>query len=290
MNDLTVISDPGIDDLIALALLNKLDTTRTICLVSSFGNGPEHITAQNAQEFISFVAPSWQFTHGSFLPKNGTVEHPWPTYFHGPDGVWGVHPVTDTSSIRPLTTYPQHDSVISLATLTDVSKLYQTHASTNITLMGGAFSVDGNETQYAETNIAFDPDAADKFFRQFSSDTLVRIVPLDVTQKVSWSFDQVLSIPESNSIHAWLKKLLITWFECYDHSKEKDFQLHDPLAVYLSVFPEKAIWYSRGVEVVLTGKQRGQTMFTDRNNACEIAVDLTSPNTISEDIFSFMFY
>ncbi|QQR63625.1 hypothetical protein IPH70_03910 [Candidatus Roizmanbacteria bacterium] len=74
MKNFTVISDPGIDDLVALVLLYKLRSESKNCLVSSFGNAAETITARNAKEFISYVANDWQFVHGSALPLSGIVE------------------------------------------------------------------------------------------------------------------------------------------------------------------------------------------------------------------------
>jgi len=288
MKNLTVLSDPGIDDLVALILLHNLASKATNCLVSTFGNAPESVTAQNAKEFISFVAPTWQFMHGSSNPLNNKIEHAWPDYFHGPDGVWGVHPVPDTSQVRSLLTFPNYPDVIALATLTDVYKLEKNNIIKNITLMGGAFTVEGNETQYAETNIAFDADSAHFFFRE-SSNIKVKVVPLDVTKKVYWTLDQIHTIPETNTTNKWIKKLLLTWFDKYDHDKEKNFNLHDPLAVYLTWYPDDAIWNSSGVEVVKIGRRRGQTIFQKSNPTCEVAVNLKNNIAIANSIFEKTF-
>lgn len=288
MKNLTVISDPGIDDLIALVLLKKLGAKTNTCLISTFGNATENITAQNAKEYISFVSPKWQFMHGSSMPINNSLEHPWPDYFHGPDGVWGIHPEGDISKIKPLAAYPNNENVISLATLTDVYKLYETNEFKNITIMGGAFSVEGNETRYAETNIAFDPDSAHQFFNQITN-VKTKVVPLDATRKVFWTFDQVNKIPETNKINIWIKKLLLTWFDKYNHNREGDFNLHDPLAVYLTYFPNKAKWYSSGVKIITKGEKRGKSLFCNDNYHCDIAIDLNDPNMISENIYSLVF-
>lgn len=288
MKNVTVISDPGIDDLVALVLLQKLGTTDITCLVSTFGNAAERITAQNAKEFISFVSPTWQFMHGASKPLNTVLEHRWPDYFHGPDGVWGIHPHVDVSTIRSLSTYPKNEHGISLAPLTDVYTMNKTNVMKHITVMGGAFEVEGNETQYAETNIAFDADAAHNFFSQISQcDT--KVVPLDVTRKVFWTFKQVSSIPETNKINTWLKKLLLAWFANYNHDREKDFNLHDPLAVYLTYFPSKATWRSSGVNIITKGAERGRSLFCEDTHLCDIAIDLDGPNTISEHIYSLIF-
>lgn len=288
MKNLTVISDPGIDDLVALVLLHKLAAKADNCLISTFGNATEEITAQNAKEFISLVSPEWQFMHGSSKPLNNKLEHPWPDYFHGPDGVWGIHPKVDVSEIESIAEYPKNENVISLATLTDVDKLYRTSRFKKITIMGGAFTVEGNETQYSETNIAFDPDSAHYFFNNVSG-VEVKVIPLDVTRKVFWTLEQVNKIPEVNKVNKWMKKLLLTWFDKYDHEREKDFNLHDPLAVYLDYFPKKAKWVNSGVSVVMYGKKRGQTLFSKKNMPCSIALNLVDPTKIADEVYSVIF-
>ena len=288
MKNLTIITDPGIDDLVALVLLYKLSSKTSNCLVSTFGNAPEEITARNAKEFISFVAPHWQFMHGSSIPFNNKFEHPWPDYFHGPDGVWGVHPKVDISAISSLTSYPENENVISLATLTEVYKLQQKSKPKKITIMGGVFQEEGNETKYAETNIAFDADSACYFFSEVSQ-VQVKIIPLDVTRKVFWTKQEVNEIPEISNINIWLKKLLLTWFEKYSHQREKNFNLHDPLAIYLTHFPKVAKWVKNGISVLTEGSKRGQTVFNANNPVCEIALELVDPTTTSKKIYEMIF-
>lgn len=287
-NNFTIISDPGIDDLVALSLLYKLTPRANCCLVSTFGNASEEITGKNAREFISFVASKWQFMHGSSMPYNHKLEHPWADYFHGSDGVWGIHPTVDISKVNSLTAYPKNENVISLATLTDVYKLSKINKFKNITIMGGVFNREGNETKYAETNIAFDPDSAHYFFSEFSN-IKIRVVPLDVTRKVFWTIEMINKIPEVNKVNRWLKKLLLTWFDKYNHDKEKDFNLHDPLAVYLTYFPNEAIWITNGIEVITKGEKRGQTVINKGNPLCEVAINLKNPVAIANSIFEKVF-
>src|SRR3989338_5278494 len=227
MKNITVISDPGIDDLVALALLHKLNTNAKNCLVSAFGNAPEKITAQNAKEYISFVSPRWQFMHGSSTPFNNKFEHPWPEYFHGPDGVWGIHPAADISGIDSLKVFPNNKGVISLAPLTDVNKILKDN--------------------------------------------------------------RVNKIPELNKLNIWIKELLLTWFDKYNHDREKDFNLHDPLAVYLSYFPKQAVWTKSGIEVIIKGKRRGQTILNEDKPVCSIALDLKNAAAVSEKIYDLIF-
>jgi inosine-uridine nucleoside N-ribohydrolase len=283
----TIISDPGIDDLVALVLLYKLMPKAKNVLVSTFGNASEEITSINAKEFVAFVAKPWNFINGSKVPLNGKIERPWPDYFHGPDGVWGVHPKVEIQKVNSKKA-DFSDKLISLATLTEPLKLIRKVGIKEITLMGGAYKIEGNETQYAETNIAFDPDAAKYFFEELN-DVKVRVVPLDVTRQVYWSRGRVERIPENNAVNLWLKKLLSAWFDNYNHDREKDFNLHDPLAVYLNFFPENAKWIASGVSVMTEGEKRGQTIFSKENPSCQIALDLVDPKKISGEIYSIIF-
>jgi len=288
MKNYTIISDPGIDDLVALVLLYKLMPEAKNTLISTFGNATEEITSLNAKEFISFVVKSWKFISGSKIPLNGKIERPWPDYFHGPDGVWSIHPNVDIQNISTGNVSLSTDKVISLATLTDPLTLLREKKVNEITIMGGAFKIEGNETKYAETNMAFDPDAAKCFFDELK-DIKAKIVPLDVTRKVYWSKDQIENISENNEINIWLKHLLSAWFDNYNHDREKDFNLHDPLAVYLDFFPEKAEWITSGVSVITDGEKRGQTIFSDENSPCQIALDLTDAKKIANELYSVIF-
>jgi inosine-uridine nucleoside N-ribohydrolase len=288
MKNYTIISDPGIDDLVALVLLYKLMPEAKNTLISTFGNAAEEITSLSAKEFIAFVAKSWRFINGSKIPLNGNFERPWPDYFHGPDGVWGIHPKVDIQNISTGNLGLSANKVISLATLTDPLRLLREKKVNEITIMGGAFKIEGNETKYAETNMAFDPDAAKCFFNELNG-IKANVVPLDVTRKVYWSKGQIKNIPENNDINIWLKHLLSAWFDKYNHDREKDFNLHDPLAVYLDFFPEKAEWITSGITVITEGKKRGQTILSEQNAHCQIALNLKDAKKIAKEIYAIVF-
>lgn len=288
MKPYIITSDPGIDDLVALMLLTKLTYGQSHCLVSSFGNAPVDVTGKNAQEFISFVVPQWSYYQGASKPLNGTVEYPWPDYFHGPDGVWGIHPKVSTKHVKSVKNYPTYDTLISLSPMTDALKMFECGNLKNVTIMGGAFTVPGNETPYAETNIAFDADSAAHFFKACRG-AHVRVVPLDMTREVFWALETVQSIPETSPQSIWIKQVLLAWFNNYSHEREKDFNLHDPLAVYLTIFPEKATWISSGINVTVEGKKRGQTIAEMKNPLCEIAWKLSDPEGVAKNMFRLLF-
>ena len=270
--------------MVALALLEKLAPNVNKLLISTFGNAPAELTAKNSEGFVGFMHNKWSYRQGEKLPLNGEIEHPWPVYFHGPDGLWNVRPPkTNKKAASRQIEINNFETLISLAPNTETYKLLKAQKPKKITLMGGAFEEKGNETPYAEFNFAFDPDAAQKIFENCKNID-VYLVPLDVTRKVTWTLEKVQSIPETSEMNKWLRKLLLAWFENYDHDKEKDFNLHDPLAVYLAFYPESIGWITSGVEVITEGKQRGRTVLSKDNPVCNVALYIDEPKTISEKI------
>ena len=45
-------------------------------------------------------------------------------------------------------------------------------------------------------------------------------VPLDVTRKVTWTFDQVQAVPETNAINIWLKNFLSHGLRTHTHERK----------------------------------------------------------------------
>lgn len=285
---ITVISDPGIDDVVALLLLAKLSPNESHTLVSTFGNAPEYHTGKNAREFILQAAPHWKYAQGATRPQK-PLECPWPDYFHGPDGLWGVHPEV-SGEVRYENEMSGEKNLISLGPMTDVADVMRKQKrgrSENMVVMGGAVQVPGNETPYSETNIRFDPDAAANVFEHDTNENTY-LVPLDVTRRVSWTKQDVEEIPKRDKTLSWIRKLLLTWFEKRGEPKGENFDLHDPLAVYAAFFPNKLVWEKTGIEVVREGKERGQTVRSKENPPCNVALGLDNPEKIARHILELI--
>lgn len=281
----TIITDPGIDDMLALLLLKKIKPNLNNIAISTFGNVPLEKTSKNLKDFISFASPNWACQEGAKEPIK-PLEYKWPDYFHGPDGVWNTKPnVKVNIQNQKIKNFP--NKIISLGPMTSVKEYMEKTKITEMIIMGGAFHVPGNETKYAETNIAFDPDAA-KYCLDNCQNMEVKIIPLDVTKKVSWDKETVKKIPENNEINIWAKKMLLAWFKNYGDKKNMNFDLHDPLAIYAIFYPENLIWKTSGVSVSPNGEKRGKTCLDKNNPKCKIALDIKNSN-ISNKIFNILF-
>lgn len=290
MKNITVVSDLVIDDLLALFLLKKLNSSQNQ-IITTFGNIPEKQSFQNAQELISVFAPHWPLFRGSSIPLKGKFEYKWLTDFNGEDGLWGIHPFKKSLQQTVANNIQPTSHLISIAPMTDIYKLFQKYKTVlkTVTIMAGVFKEKGNYTEYAECNIIYDPDAAHLFFSKCQSID-VKVIPLDITRKVFWNEKLIQSIPENNPKNIWIKNILKTWYANYGQKKNSVLKLHDPLAVYLKFFPEEAAWVEDGIEVILKGKQRARTIFNKNNPPCKIALGLKNPERISEKIFKIIFY
>ncbi len=232
------------------------------------------------------MAKNWLFKHGAKAPVK-PVDFKWPAYYHGDDGVWGVHLSSDADTPE-LSNYPLNSCVISLAPMTEVSKLIKsTNYVKELLVMGGAFKHPGNETQYAETNIYLDPYSAGEVF---SNDSIkIKLVPLDVTMKVYWTKEDVTKAIADAPEKKWIKDMLLTWFDKYGDKKGANFELHDPFAVLLNFNPELVKWENCKVGVKLAGEKVGATYMTNGNN-CSVAVELLKyPTEIAQLIFDIIF-
>lgn len=287
MHSYTIVTDPGVDDLIAFFLLSKL-TNEPQILISTYGNVPLEHTARNAEEFIAFQAPHWSHYRGAAEPLDPPLRYPWPTYYHGPDGAWNVHPQVDSSRVTQLPELPRTTRMISVSPMTSTLQIAQQNQIERLTLMGGAFHVPGNETAYAETNVIFDADASAATLR-LCTGADIHIIPLDVTNKVFWTREQVEMIPETEDSYRWAKRLLLAWFAGYGDAKPAPFYLYDVLAVYSEFFPDRLTWQEGKVDVLVAGEKRGQTVFTDNGTPAAVAVDVPDGAGIAQYIFELMF-
>lgn len=285
-----IITDGVIDDLLALKLLQRLASERQQ-IVSTFGNIPQSQAHKNLSDFLSVTDFDWNLTAGSDKPLSGKFEYTWLDYFNGSDGLWGMRPtIPDSTSARSNQTQDISRRVISLGALTGLQKIQEAHRKNlqTITIMGGVFYEKGNYTQYSECNIAYDPDAAHGFFQNCNGID-VKVVPLDVTRRVCWEHETFDTIPEATEYNRWFKHVLRAWYKNYGFAKKSVLNLHDPLAVYLTFFPEAAEWKQMGVNVVLDGEERGRTVEDSQNPSCYIAVTVKDPQQVAKDIFHYIF-
>ncbi|MBR5342068.1 MAG: nucleoside hydrolase [Erysipelotrichaceae bacterium] len=125
----------------------------------------------------------------------------------------------------------------------------------NITIMGGALTVQGNRNIYAEANIADDPVAA-KYV--FGSGVHFNIIPLDATLRTLF---KVSDIEDWQTINQAGKKIYdIARFYYIGEYQNEDIggAMHDPLAAFASYDPSIITnWYECNLTVEENGRMIG---------------------------------
>lgn len=287
--------DPGVDDALAIILALKSPEVEVLGITTVAGNVKVEKTTANALKVVELLdreVPVVPGFHKPLLRRLETAVH-----FHGADGlgdsnlplpklrVQKGHAVDflektvlehPSRTIDLVATGPLTNVAIALLKSPDLGKRLN-----QIVSMGGAFRLTkyghGNCSQVAEFNIYCDPEAA----RIVYSSTVKRVaVGLDVTANPQNCLNRELlrKIDESqNKTGKFAKKILRKWIVT-----GHNFQLHDPLAVAVSIDPSLVRCEDYPVLVETSGEvARGQTII-DRTNKTEqpstssICVDVDS--------------
>jgi inosine-uridine nucleoside N-ribohydrolase len=286
MKNLTVISDPGVDDLVALVLLDKLTRGEQKTLVSTYGNNAAEVTAKNARAFAATMGANWRYREGAKAPLNGQVTEAWLDGAQGDDGLWGYRPTNDKPT-KEANNAPI-DKLISLAPLTETACLMKSQPIKDLAIMGGFFGAVTTSQPIAELNIRLDSEAAEWVFTKCKN-TQVTVIPADVAEGVYWTKAAIAQIPETNETNIWLKQLLLAGYTNGRYNSGEDFVLYDPVAIYIFFKPSLATWQRTGLKVLTTGPERGRTILSDVNPACDVAMTVIDPKRLAQQIYDVVF-
>jgi pyrimidine-specific ribonucleoside hydrolase len=141
--------------------------------------------------------------------------------------------------------------------------------------MGGAVAVGGNMTAAAEFNAWMDPAAAD---RVLGSGTPVRMIPLDVTTRFSWTTVEIEALRSAGRVGTILAQAL-------DFLVHRDgvFVPHDAVAAMALTKPDLFAWRTRSVRCetadLLT---RGETVVDRRPQAAAGSVAVAEDTDVAE--------
>ena len=175
-------------------------------------------------------------------------------------------------------------TILAIGPLTNMARVIKWRGTANIAalyIMGGAFKVKGNVTDFAEFNFYLDPEAAQVVF---SSSVPIFCSPLDVTSQIA------LTKAEFEKIRALNTKASKFFTETHDwalrrKNKNNYAILWDETAA-LWLIDNGLIQGDKGSVLIDTGSERqGQTNFTksEKNNS-------TIGLKINQESFSQHFY
>jgi inosine-uridine nucleoside N-ribohydrolase len=275
-------TDPGLDDLLALALAFASPELSVEGVTTVAGNAALPIVTANARRFCALAGADVAIGVGANQPLALTPIDA--AHFHGKDGRRGAPlPEVPEANLAPARDVLRHslvsrgvEKVIALGPLTNVATLAvedpKLFANAEVIWMGGTLGA-GNVTAKAEYNAFADPRALRILLR---SGVRLRVVGLEVTSRVSLDAARVTEHgfgegPRGQLLAAAVRGLC---------DAEKTLSgamravLHDPAAVAAAFASELFSFAPRALEVVdREGAERGRIRARPDGAAVEYAVD-----------------
>lgn len=275
-----VDTDPGIDDAVALAMLLFDPRWDVLGVTPTGGNVSAEMATRNVQILIEQLDPP-KWPRMGAAPTNSPLLSGRATHIHGSDGLgesyFNVaelhqrHPA-DKLIVDLIRSAPHEVTLIALGPLTNIARAFERDPELpglikHLVCMGGAVASPGNITPAAEFNIYCDPESARRVLRSPVSKTLV---PLDVTQKVVFTFDHLDRLPdERNRVGKLLRRILPYAFRAHhEHLAIEGIYLHDAVAICAATDTSLFQFQTLAGDVETTGTlTRGATVFDRRSVA-----------------------
>lgn len=296
--------DTGIDDALALAyalgseevdligvtgtygnVLVETGVRNTLAILELFGRtdvpvfaGPGHASAKDSFEVLEIS----EFIHG----KNGIGEAELPEPTRRVEAKSAVDFLVESVEKYgdELVIVPTGPST----TIAAAAKVSQTFAEkAHIVMMGGALTVPGNVSPWAEANVNQDPEATDAIFRSMKDITMIG---LDVTlqtllttaETAKW---EALGTPGGDFLAAATNYYIGAYDTTAPHLG--GCGLHDPLAVGVAIDPTLVTTLDINLKVDTEGETRGRTIgdetrLNDETKTAKVAVAVDKQRFLEE--------
>ena len=287
--------DPGVDDALAVLLALYHPEVELVAVTSVGGNVPPGVASRNVSGILGlFDPPRWPRVGVASLPDDGLPV----------EGRYGLPvdcleaaqlKVAELRSPHPaekviceeVRAAPGQVTVVALGPLTNIARAFIRDPElpsliNRLWISGGSVSVGGNITPAAEFNIYCDPKAARYVFRSHASKVLV---PLDVTNKVLFTFDHLLNLPPATTrVGDFLRTILPPAFRSY---REKlgieGIHIHDTLTLMAAIQPDLLEYEELAGDIEIEGELcRGATVF-DRRRVPEWQRNVTVARKMESD-------
>ena len=154
-------------------------------------------------------------------------------------------------------------------------------------MMGGALTVPGNVSPWAEANVNQDPEATDAIFRRLKDITMIG---LDVTLQTLLTVDETakweaLGTPGGDFLAAATNYYIDAYKTTAPHLG--GCGLHDPLAVGVAIDPSLVETIAINLKVDTEGETRGRTIgdetrLNDEEKTAKVAVGVDKQRFLAE--------
>jgi inosine-uridine nucleoside N-ribohydrolase len=259
--------DTGVDDALAIMLAVRSPELEVLGITTVSGNVPvAQCTANTLLTLEVLEAPNVPVVSGAAVPL--AKEAFTAAEVHGTDGLGNVTARYPTPLRRAtpgavefllemIRRFPEELTLVATGPLTNVAMAIQRDREAmrgvhGITVMGGAIRVPGNVGPTTEFNFAVDPEAAATVL---GAGLPIRLVPLDVTERVVLSRAAVESAKGIGKLQAFIRDMTAATMAFHrEHEGFDGMFLHDPLAVGVVADPSLVRVQSMAVAVERRGE------------------------------------
>ncbi|HTO68720.1 MAG TPA: nucleoside hydrolase [Myxococcota bacterium] len=279
-----VDTDPGLDDLLALALAFGSPELSVEGVTTVAGNAALPIVTENARRFCALARRDVPIGVGASAPLALTPIDA--AHFHGKDGRRGAPlPEAPEARLAPARDVLRHslvsrgvEAVVALGPLTNVATLAvedpKLFANAEVIWMGGTLGA-GNVTPKAEYNAFADPRALRLLL---GTGVRLRVVGLEVTTRVALSEAELAALDLGPSARAQTAAALLRGLAAAELSLGGTGRavLHDPSAIAAAAAPGEFAFAARALEVCdREGAERGRIRAkSDASGGVAYAVDV----------------
>ena len=244
-NKIIIDVDTGIDDAIAIIVAEALFKKNVLGITTCGGNVKIEDARNNTLRIVEML--DWNITvYGGAGKSIDGNEYIHAYDYHGTNGLGDVDlPLNIKENkisaidfiIESIEAFPGQIDIICLAAPTNlagaiIKKPSISSKISNVYMMGGAFNVPGNQTEYAEFNFFQDPMAIEIILQNVKS---VSIIPLDVTNNCFIAENETSLMELKSKKSQFVKEAITNWYRFFGFPKKRVFELYDPLALTASI-------------------------------------------------------
>lgn len=296
--------DTGIDDALALAYTLGSPELDLIGVTATYGNVLVETGVRNDLALLELFGRSDVPVFSGephALTKDGFEVLEISAFIHGKNGIGEAEVAEPVGVVQELSAvdfliesverYGDELIIVPTGAMTNIAaamKKSETFArDAQIVFMGGALTVPGNVSQWAEANVNQDPEAADIMVRNAGDITMVG---LDVTLQTLLTYAETatwraLGTPAGN----FLADATDYYIKAYDTTAPHlgGCGLHDPLAVGVAIDPSLVTLLPINLKVDTEGPTRGRTigdevLLNDPHKNCKVAVGVDVDRFLKE--------
>lgn len=269
--------DPGIDDAVAITMALFDPRLDVLAITATAGTVDATQANTNTAAIVAKLDPARYPRIGTAVaPSDAPVLDD--SHLNGSDGLAGCHfPSATRQNDHPsdkvmadlIRQHPGEITIVCLGPLSNLARLFRRDPTVielvdKIVISGGCVSHAGNATAAAEMNLFFDPGSAKEVF---ASATTKSLVPLDVTDSITFGLALIEKLPAATSRAGALLHQLLPFKFRIGHQKlgREVLPLQDAVTLIALIEPELFQWEDMSGDVEVTGTlTRGMSVFDRR--------------------------